>query len=294
MKRKFWLLLLLGVLLLSPAVAQPNGDIYVGGPWGTRINNLPYTISAPGSYYLDGNLSYAGTSNGITITSDHVTLDLMGFSLNYTGTGSPHGVYMNGRTNVEIRNGTIAGWNYGIDEIGAGKAHRIFNVRVIGSSRGVELNGNGHLIKNCESMVAIRGFYIQGYGVISGCLAQGFSSEGMKIGDGSLPSGGIISGNVAIGNGSTGQNGIVSGASLTSIPHTLILGNEVSNCGYHGIDFYAGSSVIGNTVNTTATGQIGIIGNNDPTTVLDQNTVLGPGTHTSHIGGAQTRNNNAW
>jgi hypothetical protein len=46
---------------------------------GTPISSLPYTINAPGSYYVTRNLS-AVSGNGITINADDVTLDLMGFT----------------------------------------------------------------------------------------------------------------------------------------------------------------------------------------------------------------------
>src|SRR5947209_6383814 len=45
----------------------------------TPISALPFSISAPGSYYLTTNLT--GITNGISITADNVTLDLGGFSI---------------------------------------------------------------------------------------------------------------------------------------------------------------------------------------------------------------------
>ena len=71
---------------------------------------------------------------------------------------------------------------------------------------------------------------------------------------------------------------------------SLIHDNQVSNCAI-GIDFFVGSSLIGNTVNTASTGQIGIYGSDDPTTLLDQNTAIRVGRHTSFISGARVRNN---
>ena len=109
MHRKLFIGIIMVLVLLSPAAALAGGDIYVGGPYGTKITSLPYVISAPGAYYLGGNLSYAGNDHGITVNADNVTLDLMGFTLAYTGTPAPcnFGIYMDNRNNVEIRNGTM-------------------------------------------------------------------------------------------------------------------------------------------------------------------------------------------
>src|SRR5438128_65952 len=68
----------------------------------TPISSAPFTISAPGSYYLTTNLT-GGT--GITISANEVNLDLMGFRL-VGGTGNGIAV-SGGRTNLVIRNGTV-------------------------------------------------------------------------------------------------------------------------------------------------------------------------------------------
>ena len=64
MKRKYWLLLLVCAVLLSGRPVLADGDFYVvvgGGGVGTKITSLPFTISAPGFYYLGSNLTYTGT-----------------------------------------------------------------------------------------------------------------------------------------------------------------------------------------------------------------------------------------
>src|SRR5437016_303642 len=61
----------------------------------TPISALPATITASGSYYLTTNLTCTlcgGGTNGITITANDVTLDLMGFALDAFG-GSGSGVF---------------------------------------------------------------------------------------------------------------------------------------------------------------------------------------------------------
>jgi hypothetical protein len=111
--------------------------------------DVPMTISTPGSYYLTEDVSSAVTA--ITIAVDDVTIDLAGFAL--VGSGSGSGIYMNGRNNVEIRNGTVRDFNYGIYENSSnGKGHRVIDVRVIYNGyRGIYLSGNGHLVKSCTA-----------------------------------------------------------------------------------------------------------------------------------------------
>src|SRR5450759_4606024 len=46
----------------------------------TPISSAPFTIAAPGSYYLTTNLTVSG-GNAITIAANGVTLDLNGFTI---------------------------------------------------------------------------------------------------------------------------------------------------------------------------------------------------------------------
>ncbi len=115
-----------GVLTASAVYGQ--GPLNPPGPPGPTmktlaqvepripITNVPFTISQPGSYYLTTNLACG--SSAIIIRASHVTLDMMGFSL--CGTGSADGVHSQGSStgvlwDVSIRNGTIVGFDDGID-----------------------------------------------------------------------------------------------------------------------------------------------------------------------------------
>jgi hypothetical protein len=99
MRRKIWLLALVGAVLLGVSPALADGDFYVvvvPGGVGTKITSLPYTITAPGFYYLTGNLT-CPSGVGITINSDDVTIDLMGFRLSSSTVLSGTGISMNGK-----------------------------------------------------------------------------------------------------------------------------------------------------------------------------------------------------
>jgi hypothetical protein len=238
MQKSIWLLALVAALLLSGGAAQADDGFYVigGGRVGTRINTLPYPINSPGFYYLGGNLTTSG--DGITVNVDNVTIDLMGFTLSHTGPpGSSNGIYMNGRNNVEIRNGTISGFFGGIFETSFNSNnHRVINIRALnpganGSGANIGLDGVNHLVKDCfASGNAYGGIGIDG-GTISGCVSVGNSGYGISItvsgsildnvakdnpGNGfSVPSGNaLVDGNSASGNGtnySAGGTGTVWG-----------------------------------------------------------------------------------
>lgn len=73
----------------------------------TPISSLPCTINFPGSYYLTTNL--ACETYGIVIDADEVDIDLNGYTLSV----SDHCAWAFG-DNIVMRNGTVAGSNYGL------------------------------------------------------------------------------------------------------------------------------------------------------------------------------------
>jgi hypothetical protein len=168
MKKTFFLMVLVTGLLLNAGPVLADDAFYViagGGGVGTKITKLPKSIDDPGFYYVTGNLT-CSSGNGITVNADDVTIDLMGFRLKGTTGGT--GVLMNGRSNVEIRNGTFQGWGTVIGENQTGSGHRVINVRADVNSIGIFLYGNGHLVKGCTALSnGSYGIFVEG-GTISG------------------------------------------------------------------------------------------------------------------------------
>jgi len=83
----------------------------------TAITNVPYAITQPGSYYLTASLTSA--THGVTIATNGVVLDLMGFTLTGDGSGSGHGVYLYDAAglpirDVVVRNGSLRRFGYGV------------------------------------------------------------------------------------------------------------------------------------------------------------------------------------
>lgn len=201
----------LGLLTMVLAVVfcgtSAWADFYVvggGGPRvGTRITGVPYTISSPGFYYLGSNLSISISSgSAISVNADNVTLDLMGFELINTaaGVGSSNGILMSGRSNVEIRNGTVRGFLVGIyeDASQTGAKHRISNIRAVANWYGIWLEGQDHQVNACTGANGQIGIFI-GSGMITGSVATNNAVHGIEM----LGTGSLIN-NIANNNVNTG------------------------------------------------------------------------------------------
>jgi hypothetical protein len=206
MKRKYWLLLLVFAVLLNGSPVLADGDFYVvagGGGVGTKITSVPYTISNPGFYYLGKDLTTTNTDDGIIVNADDVTIDLMGFRLSHTGGAwSSVGIKMSGRTNVEIRNGTVRGFGDGIkEESQSASNHRIFNIRAVANinGSGINLNGSNHLVKGCTCTGNNYGIRVES-GMIIDSVACNNSLHGIFMSE--LP--GNVIGNTANNNASYG------------------------------------------------------------------------------------------
>jgi hypothetical protein len=110
------LYVLLAILLALPLFAAAPAHAAPGGC--TVINYLPYTITQPGCYCFATNMSTALSSgNAITIESDNVLVDLDGYTLDNRNAGNStaaNGVYVNNRSNVVVRNGSIRGFYVGV------------------------------------------------------------------------------------------------------------------------------------------------------------------------------------
>jgi parallel beta-helix repeat protein len=200
----------LGGLLSSEIVAAAQDEVR------TPISALPFIISAPGSYYLTGDLTLADTTaHGIMVNADDVTIDLMGFSLIGPDSGAGSGVFINGRSNVEVRDGTVRGFGGAGVQSSSGRQHRVVNVRLHANhNNGMLLLGDGHIVKDCT--------------------AGDNGSTGFNIG-----SSATVTGNTAYYNLGTG---ILAGA------NSVVAQNAASNNIAHGISAGTGSTVIGNAV----------------------------------------------
>jgi parallel beta-helix repeat protein len=223
---------------------------------GIAIKSVPYHISSSGSYYFTGDLTSA--VYGIHVSADDVTIDLMGYTLAYGASTVAYGIYINGRSNVEIRNGTVRDFGgAGIREAtSAGRRHRVINVRVEACGEdGIRLDGEGHLVKDCAvADNQYDGIEVGSGSTVTGCICYNNQRHGIDAALGCTVSDNTVynnqydgidtqqsctvSGNTAKGN----QNdGIHAGSGST------VSGNTTHNNAHCGIIVDHGCTVTGNT-----------------------------------------------
>ncbi|MCB9845304.1 MAG: right-handed parallel beta-helix repeat-containing protein [Phycisphaeraceae bacterium] len=131
-----------------------------------------YKITAPGSYYLTGNITGVVAKHGIEIAASGVTLDLNGFDLvGIPGMGAFDGVSSLGIgfTNITVMNGSIRNWGGdGIDVSSIGQQ--------VCRIEGILTSGN-----------AGRGIFVSS-GVVDHCSAIGNTGVGIAVGSASTVS----------------------------------------------------------------------------------------------------------
>jgi len=202
-----------------------------------HASDLPLVITEPNSYYLAENINFTDSLNdAITIECNDVTIDLMGFTLKGPHATTKNGIYINCRSNVEIRNGTVRDFYYGICEpYISGKEHRVVNLRAISNEyTGIYLEGSGHLVKDCTA--AENGH--RGIHTSSGCTLIGNTAYNNEVGGIRTGHGCTVSSNTASYNQ---YCGIYTGLGCT------VTGNTVRYNQMYGI-YTNSATVTGNTV----------------------------------------------
>jgi len=230
-KMIFACMLVLGIVLSFHIAFADFYVIQTGTRTGIRINSLPYTILNPGFYFITKDLTYSSTSgNAITVNADNVTIDLMGFSLIGQGktSGTSEGIYMDGRKNVEIRNGTVRQFGHrGIDEFSSsGSNHRIVNVRLVqNGGEAIALYGDGHIIKTCTAYDNYSGIFCG-----SGCVLRENTAYDNDVEGFSCAAGSTVIENAAYRNGRWGFN-VGSGSTVigNSAIVSILLFSEVDH-----------------------------------------------------------------
>jgi hypothetical protein len=264
----------------------------------TPITNVPYSISLPGSYYLTTNLT--STGDGITIRTNAVTVDLMGFALTGDrGTGD-YGIYIDGTNNalvsgVVVRNGILRNFDSGIRANGCHNG-RFEGLAISGNAQaGIWLYGtyggcNGNVIADC----AIGGNTKDGinlYGwkgscdgnLVVDCTVTGNGDAGIRL----YAYGDLVSSTRCDGNWisrCTVAHNLTNGIVLDGSYHGRCAGNVVAECavarnGGLGLQLLgsSGGQCQGNVVRdgvVTGNGDMGVLISGNPAGTCDGNAVV--------------------
>jgi Right handed beta helix region len=237
-------------------------------------SNYAYIISAPGSYYLGGNLHVSGT-NGIHVTSSGVTVDLNGFQIDRTAGSDGVAIAIDSTANsCTVKNGSIVGFDFGIG--GTGNAGAFVGLAVSGCTNTGLLAGDGSRIEGCRAQDVIGTGIRAGSGVnLANCSALNNVGLGIQVADNctlincaSTGSGAV---GISVGIGCTLTNCTANGGADDGIKCSAISANcAIMNCNAsansgNGISANTGSTL----TNCTAVNNNGSLSSSAGITVLN-------------------------
>jgi parallel beta-helix repeat protein len=154
----------------------------------TAITNLPYYIGSQGSYYLTGSLNGVAGSNGITIATSGVTVDLNGFALVGSAGAYADGIVVQGaRFNIAVMNGTIRAWTgSGLDARNASNGRFTGLQSSYNTVNGIAV-GNACIVTGCTvSENTANGIVAYDTSLIEGCAVRKNEAHGIVVSNGCL------------------------------------------------------------------------------------------------------------
>ena len=284
--------------LAPPGAPAPMMKTLVQVEPRTMITNAPYSIVQPGSYYLVTNLT--STGHGISIYTNDVVVDLMGFALVGDRTTSDYGIYIRGTNTtplhgVVVRNGTIRNFGCGIRANGChgGRFERL--ALTDHSQAGVWLYGtyggcNGNVVSDCTlARNALDGINLYGWkgacdgNVVRDCTVVANGDAGIRLygyGDMLMPTrcdGNVVSGCTVFSNATVGIN-------LDGSNNGRCAGNVVEECAVAGNGSYgiylqgnASGKCQGNVVRDSSVvgnGNMGILVSGSPGGTCNGNAIV--------------------
>src|ERR1700678_700979 len=217
-------LICLATLLSMPVIVRAGDSV-------TKIDKVPYTITASGNYEVTKNLTVASGKDGIDVQApagSYVVINLGGFSITSSSAGGNDlGVNCETISNTVVYNGTISGFGTGVFfGHGGGNAH---DLRLLANSSGIVVGGNDIVIQNCSIIGTGAAGFAYGISIIGNDNVQVTGCHISQYVFGILSMGSSISndpGNTFI------SNYIASCTDgLNLFPNDYYQGNLTSNCG---------------------------------------------------------------
>lgn len=209
-------LLLLSTLIPHPSTLFAQGNLTPPGAPAptmktlaqveprTPISSLPATINKPGSYYVTTNLTGVVFTDGITIATNNVVLDLSGFTLfGPAGGANENGIGTSGSvSNIVIRNGSIVRWS---------------RSGILGTTLYY-----GWLEELTVAENALNGIHLGDYAGVQRCCARrngiaASNQTGIYVGSGSLVADCVVSGQDGVGGSGirTGGRSVIQRCAVT-------------------------------------------------------------------------------
>ncbi len=138
-------------------------------------------ITAPGSYYLSGNLTGQVGKNGIVIASAGVTIDLGGFELAGVP-GSLSGIFAEANAdNVALKGGTVRSWGTTGINLSNSRGICMENLFVqLNTGKGIRIGGSFSLRGCVSHSNGDDGFFTGSDGVVRDCIAYNNQVDGFQ------------------------------------------------------------------------------------------------------------------
>jgi len=199
-QRNLAALALLSSFSLHPSVVLGQGSLTPPGAPGVTMKSLDqieprkpiyyagFGAWQPGSYYLTTNLTCASGQSGISVTANNVTIDLNGFSLTGSGSGSYGVSFGSTVTNFTLRNGTVNGFYYGIGDGSAGGSANVVldGVTITGSGSAGVWSYRALTVRNCLFFSNSTAIFLPNGGQIIDCTVNSSSGSGIYVAGGEV------------------------------------------------------------------------------------------------------------
>lgn len=184
-----------------------------------------FRITAPGSYYLTGNLTGLHSRACIQIAASNVTLDLNGFTL----VGAPSSLAgvttSGGLSNVAVRNGVVTGWDQdAVNLQGVSTNAVVENLRVDNITGTGIVVGPHAVVRACAvNDCSLAGISVNASGVVADCTTAN-NAVGITTGPGATVTGCSVHANILHGV-IAGNNSVLTGcASYENASMGFVLG----------------------------------------------------------------------